>query len=404
MNDENNYLFRYALKGVRRNTGRTFFVVFSISLAVFVSIWVVAFFEGFNAQVEKAVVSNNVGYFQIQENSFSQTSETKNPLRLIEYQEKITELKASYSPELVLEANISTPEGATGLSLIGIIPELHEQFLPIASHIIEGNFQNLSNEDGIVIGKELADIFFFSVGDQMVINYQDHLGELRSELLTIEGIFDFSGPSFEKRTVYTHQKTFQKIFFNNVEDSILFNRLNIMKKDIDESILVTDKTTVRTWKNLNPEMAVVIEFHNGMVKFFWVIIGITIIMTVITPIQMLWQERLKEMKMLQILGVTHKTFWKIGLFEMVQMIILSFLFSAFLIIVIIGIQSQTGIDFSGLHRGLSIERAGIILPSIIHPHLTIDQMIHAFIFVTIVLTICYLFAIKRTLKKLEVSV
>lgn len=79
---------------------------------------------------------------------------------------------------------------------------------------------------------------------------------------------------------------------------------------------ITDpKVEVKTWKNLNPEMAVVLEFHDGMIRFFFLIIAITITMTILTPVQMLWQERLKELKMLNILGVSDSKFWKIGIFE-----------------------------------------------------------------------------------------
>lgn len=56
LNDENSYLFKFAWKSIRRNAGRSFFIGFSVSLAVFIAVWVVAFFDGMNHQVEKAVV------------------------------------------------------------------------------------------------------------------------------------------------------------------------------------------------------------------------------------------------------------------------------------------------------------------------------------------------------------
>src|SRR5690606_29034580 len=98
----------------------------------------------------------------------------------------------------------------------------------------------------------------------------------------------------------------------------------------------------KSWKDLNPEMSVVLEFHDGMIKFFFLIIGVTILMTILTPVRMLWQERYKELKMMSVLGISKNKFWKIGLFEVVQMIIFSSLFSTALLVFIIGIQSHTG--------------------------------------------------------------
>ncbi len=408
LNDENSYLFKFAWKSIRRNSGRSFFIGFSVSLAVFIAVWVVAFFDGLNHQIEKAVVSTNTGYFQLQELNYSKSTDSSTPLAFDSYSKLLTPPIKSYSPELVLDGNISTPEGSTGLTVIGIHPPLHQTFLPIHKRIKEGSFIETNDEGTVLIGQELAKLFLFKVGDQIVLNYQDVKGELRSELLLIKGIYKFSSNAFEKRYVYINQKTWQKLFFNEDKNSILFNRIVIMANGLKDGPVISQriKTTnldFKTWKNLNPEMAVVLEFHDGMIRFFFLIIGMTITMTILTPVQMLWQERLKELKMLNILGVSSRKFWKIGIFELIQMIISSGVLSSVFLIVIIGIQSYTGVDFRFLNKGVSIERAGIKLPNVIFPQLTVEQLLVTFIFVIIVLTISYLWAIHRTLKKLEVA-
>ena len=136
-------------------------------------------------------------------------------------------------------------------------------------------------------------------------------------------------------------------------------------------------------------------------KFFFLIIGMTIIMTILTPVQMLWQERLKELRMMNIIGVTIKKFWKLGMFEIIQMILLSSIFSSVLLVVIIGIQSKTGIDFRYLNDGVQIERAGIKLPGIIFPYLSGYQLVITFAFVLVILSVSYIWSIYRTLSRLE---
>jgi hypothetical protein len=126
-------------------------------------------------------------------------------------------------------------------------------------------------------------------------------------------------------------------------------------------------------------------------------------MTILTPVQMLWQERLRELRMLNILGVSAQKFWKIGFFEVIQMICCSAIASSLMLVVIIGIQSRTGIDFRFLNDGVTLERAGIKLPNVIYPQLTLDQLMVTFTFVFIVLSISYFWSIHRTLKKLEVA-
>lgn len=409
LNEENSYLFKYAWKSICRNAGRSFFIGFSVSLAVCIAVWVVAFFDGLNHQIEKAVVNTNTGYFQIQEKNYAKSTDASYPLDFHSFVSYMSPPIRSLSPELVLDANISTPEGASALTVLGIHPPLHEKFLPIGKQTRQGSFINEEDEGMVVIGEQLAKNFKFNIGDQVVVNYQDIKGDLRSELLTIKGIYRFSSQIFEKRFVYINQKTWQQLFLNENKNKILFNRIAIMSShgigDAEQiqSRFKDSQAVSKTWKDLNPEMSVVIEFHDGMIRFFFLIIGITITMTILTPVQMLWQERLKELKMLNILGVSNNKFWKIGLFEVIQMIITSSVLSSIFLIIIIGIQSQTGIDFGFLNDGVAIERAGIKLPRVIFPQLAFNQILTTFIFVIIVLSLSYIWAIYRTLKKLEVS-
>jgi putative ABC transport system permease protein len=408
LNDENSYLFKFAWKSIRRNAGRSFFIGFSVSLAVFIAVWVVAFFDGMNHQVEQAVVNTNTGFYQIQDKKYAHSTDSSEPLAFADYEKFMKDPVQGYSPELVLDGNISTPEGAAGLAVIGIHPPLHEKFLPVSKSMIAGEYLTENDDGALMIGAELAQLFKFAVGDQIVLNYQDIGGELRSELLLIKGIYKYSSKTFEKRFVYINQKTWQRLFLNEDRGTILFNRLAIMTPDLAsgaflQSAVKDPKVEVKTWKNLNPEMAVVLEFHDGMIRFFFLIIAITITMTILTPVQMLWQERMKELKMLNILGVSNNKFWKIGIFEVAQMILCSGLLSSVLLVIIIGIQAYTGIDFSFLNNGVSIERAGIKLPGVIYPQLTVIQIVITFAFVIVVLSISYIWSIYRTLKKMEVA-
>lgn len=410
LNNENRYLFKFAWKSIRRHTGRSFFIGFAVSLAVVIAVWVVAFFDGLNSQIEKAVVNTNTGFFQVQDPLYAKTTDSSLP------REFTSELKNKFSappvlaasPELVLDGNISTPEGATGLLVIGIDPETHKDLIPLQKKIKEGSFIDSSDEYGVVIGQELASLFKFRVGDQMVLNYQDKIGELRSEILNIRGIYKYNSRGFEKRFVYINQKTWQNLFLNEDTGKVLFNRVTMLTPGLEVKPIIDDRLKgtdleLKSWKQLNPEMAVVLEFHDGMIKFFFLIIAITITMTIMTPVRMLWQERFKELKMMSIIGVSVSKFWKIGIYEVILMIGLSAVFSSVLLATLIGYQSAYGVDFRYLNDGIAIERAGIKLPGIIYPHLTGEQILITFLFVVFVLSISYLTSIYSTLKRIEVE-
>jgi putative ABC transport system permease protein len=410
LNDENRYLFKFAWKSIRRHTGRSFFIGFSVSLAVVIAVWVIAFFDGLNAQIEEAVVNTNTGFFQLQDPLYAKTTDSGRPLPYT------PELRArveappvvAASPEVVLDGNISTPEGAAGLFVVGVAPELHRKLLPIADRIVAGGFVDDGDVGGVVIGKELATLFKFAVGDQLVLNYQDVSGDLRSELLTIRGVYRYNSKSFEKRFVYVNQRTWQTLFLNGDTGKTLFNRIVVNTPGIQHEPALRDRIAgqgleLKSWKQLNPEMAVVLEFHDGMIKFFFFIIAVTITMTIMTPVRMLWQERFKELKMMSVIGVSVRKFWKLGAFEVLLMIAASAAASALFLVALIGYQSWAGVDFRFLSDGVSIERAGIKLPGVIYPRLSPEQLVVTFLFVILVLGVSYLWSIHRTLRRLEVD-
>lgn len=411
LNHQNRYLFKFAWRSIRRNAGRSFFIGFSVSLAVVIAVWTVAFFDGMNHQIEQAVVNTNLGFFQLQDPLFSKSTDATNPIEWTQnIQNKLTRPSIKgYSPELVLDGNISTPEGNAGLTVLGIVPELHSQFLPIKRRTKRGNFLEPEDTGSVVIGEELSKKFKLNIDDQIVLNYQDVNGELRSEILTIKGIYRFNSKGFEKKFVYINQATWQNLFFNQDSSKILFNRIAIMTKNFSSEselkrIAQDTELNFKTWKNLNPEMAVVLDFHDGMIRFFFVIIGITILMTILTPVRMLWQERYKELKMMTILGVNDKKLWEIGVYEVIIMILFSGLFSSFLLILIVGTQSYTGVDFRQLNEGVTIERAGIKLPAVVYPLLSGQQLLITFGFVVFVLSSSYIWSIYRTIRKLEAEI
>ncbi len=408
LNNENRYLFKFAWKSIRRNAGRSFFIGFSVSLAVVIAVWVIAFFDGMNSQIEKAVVNTNTGFFQIQDPLYARSTDSSNPMEYTgELASKLSIAPVTAaSPELVLDGNISTPEGSAGLMVIGMEPSLHKSLIPISKKMISGDYLSAKDETAVMIGKELADLFKFKVGDQLVLNYQDQLGELRSEILNIKGIYHYNSRGFEKKFIYVNQKTWQQLFLKETTEKILFNRITVLTPGLIYGPVIQDKIKdtpliLKSWKQLNPEMAVVLEFHDGMIRFFFLIIAMTITMTILTPVRMLWQERFKELKMMSIIGVSVSKFWKIGIYEVILMIGLSALFSTVFLIAIIGSQSQTGINFKFLNDGVPIERAGIKLPGIIYPELNAEQLLITFLFVVFVLGISYIFSIYRTLRKLE---
>ncbi len=406
----NSYLFKLAKKNVNRNRGRSFFIGLSVSLSVVMAVWILAFFDGLNHQIEKAVVVGNVGYWQLQEANYADTTDPLSPRAWDASFEKALQDKAilAYSPELILDGYLSGPDGSAALQVVGVDFALHQKTLDVGSHMSSGTWPQ-GNERGIVIGFETAERFQYAVGDQLVMNFQDAKGELRSELLPVLGVYHHNGRTFERRFAYVSGDVVEEYLFGMADPRRMLHRVVVMAKDLPssrsalEAAAQTTKTELRSWKQINPEMGVVLDFHEGLIRFFFLIIAITVTVTILTPVSMLWQERLGEIRMMSIIGVPRKKIWRLGMFEAGIMTLLAATAASLILIVIITINAKTGIHFRDLSQGQVLERAGIQLPKVIYPLLLPKQLFVTYGFVVFIIFLSYGLAIRNVIRKAEVS-
>lgn len=406
VNGENRYLAKLALKNIDRNRGRSFFIGLSVTLSVVMAIWILAFFDGLNHQIEKAVVVGNVGHWQLQEKTFADTTDPSSP---VEWDPRTLDgvdpkLVLAHSPELVLDGYLSGTDGSAGLQIVGVDFALHDQSFQLSKHMLEGSWPAPGTR-GIVIGKETADKFQYAVGDSLVLNFQDTKGELRSELLPVLGIYHHNGRSFERRYAYVTGDVVEEFLFGAADPRFLIHRTVFMAPDLPSSqALMTElsrKTglVLNSWKQVNPEMGVVLDFHEGIIRFFFIIIAITVTVTILTPVSMLWQERLGEIRMMSIIGVPAKKIWRLGMVEALIMTVLAATAAAVIISTIISIQSKTGIDFRDISNGQTMERAGIQLPRTIYPLLLPKQIVVTYAFVVLIISLSYALAVRSVLRK-----
>ena len=392
---------------MHHNFGRVIFISSCVTFAAIASIWIFAFLKGFAYEIEKAVVNTNTGHFQLREFHYANTTDSSFPRPLTdELEKKLKRHTEAYSPELIFDGNILAPEGAASLEVLGISPTHHKNLMPLSKEMRAGEFLNGNEKDSVVIGYELAKLFHFKVGDQLILNYQDFYGELSSEILIIKGIFDYNSRGFQKRHIYTTQRTWQHLYFRKNSSNILFNRITILAADLNmRPVLEEDfKDTgliLKSWKELNPELGVINDFQMAFIKFFFIMIGIAVTMTILNPVQMAWQERVQELKLLNTMGVSTRDIWKFGFFEFVLMVFLSGTAASLALFIILGIQSKTGLDFSEINRGAYIERGGIIMPRLIFPTFEIPQLIGIFGAITMVYAFSYTTAIHSALKRLK---
>lgn len=391
--DKLSFLSALAAKYIWRRKGRSLFILTSISAALIVSLLLLSLFSGMFAQITTAVTATNTGVFQLQEKNFADSYAVNTPRLLSPEMKKLD----AYSAELILEANLLQPEGSASLKVLGIDPPKHQTVMELGQNLVAGDFFSQSQQ-GIIIGSELAQKFKFKLGDDFLFNFQDQEGNLVSEMLPITGIYDFNSKEFSKTHAYIHYQKWQEIFFSKEVKGQYFHRIVL---NTLPSFPASWKLRLLSWREINPEMAVVIDFNQGLLRLFMVIIAFTVGLSIFNPIRMLLEERLSEFRMMSIIGVSSSNLTLLALIEAVLMMLISLVFSLVVYFILMMVLTRSGVDLSALGDGAPIERAGIEIPQIIYPLMEVKFILLSLVFVTVTIGLSYALSFRAIVKKIR---
>ncbi len=354
-------LFVFAWRSVMRAKSRNAFIIGTIGVMGVFSIFTSAIFEGKNAGLARAIISTHVGDYQLLAKGFHE-GKTPHQVESLTASLKETLRKYDYSPELLIDTSVLHPNGATGLKLLGVDHDLHERVFPLRIRPLK--------DLEIVIGKRFAQKLSLNVGDSFTVTYQDRHRAILTEAFVVSGIFHGFGPAFEEEHAFVSKRFLQRLM--GLTESDPFHRI-IIRTDAKAlppaSSVAMDHLLLFDWRDLHPELSVLMSFNDGLMNFLLICMFLVALVSITTPVNILWEERGPELRTLFILGSTRSVLLKIGLFEALIVTLSSLCFTFVLFVPVYSLARYYGIDFTYLGEGRMI-KDGIELSPIVYPVLT----------------------------------
>lgn len=405
------YRFIFAYRAVSRHRLRSITICLCIAFSIAGAVWVHSMFAGINAQIAEAVKDCDVGDFQIQTEGLANN---QNYFAI----EKLDELYlndlngidgiASVSPEIVFPGHVASGQGSEDVNLIGGDAKLTEETLHFKVSKMVGDFYSDTKAYEVVVGGDFAVKFQLSIGDNFTFHFQNPDGMLKKNFLKVVGIYHKNGPEFERKHIFASEATVKKM--TGIEGPRSFNRmivrinndrllLGVQKRVQEVNKKFSKKVTLKTWRDINPEMAVVSDFHDGVVNMVMAIVAITMAITLITPVLMIWQERKSELQMLKTIGIPKKEIIKLGLSEALILGVVSAALALSFITIIISWGKTYGIDLKILTGGKGINRAGLRMEGLIYPQLNIEILPIICCFILVIFFLSYFLGLRKTLER-----
>ena len=323
---------KIAWRNLWRNKRRTLITTASIFFGVFLAVLMSSMQEGSYSSMIDNVVKFYSGYIQVQHkdhwdkktvnNSFENHSNLIDDVKSIKEITDHTYRLESFS--LVASENITQ-----GAVVVGIEPDEENKVTNLEKWVAEGGQYLKKGEDGVLVGKLLAQHLKIGVGDTLVIIGQGYHGVGAAGKYPVKGILELPSPTLSKTFIYMDIGLAQELY--SAPDR--YTSLILMIDNPQDLAAASDKLkstiqeplTVMTWAEMQPELVQMIDSDRAggvlMIGILYIVIGFGIFGT----LMMLMAERKREFGVMVAVGMGKMKLLTIVLYETLFMGLLGIL-------------------------------------------------------------------------------
>jgi len=306
-------LLQIAWRNIWRNRTRSFVVICSIIIGLWAGVFILAFAWGmYKSNIDDSVYKQ-LSHIQIHHPSFTVAN---NPeftipnaseiLAILQTNSKVL----SSSSRIITTGMISSPTTAKGVKLYGIHPISEERQIKLKDMVTSGNYFESGKENEVLIGEKLANKLKVKLKSKVVLTFSDINSNIISAAFRVGGIYRSKNISLDEVNIYVPQEHLSDLLGLKPSES---NEIAVLLKDETEledfkvycaSLILNGK--VEDWKELSPELSLVIESFN---LYTYIIIGIILLALtfgIINTMLMSVLERIRELGMLMAIGLNKR--------------------------------------------------------------------------------------------------
>ena len=371
-------LLKIAWRNLLRNKRRSLIVLTSIIVGVTALLLNDSIGRGMINQMLNNQLDSYYTHIQIHHDGFLDDKSVKHYIdNSDEIESKLKNAKyiENYSKRTVSFGLFSSAMNSTGISMIGIDPELEKHVTNIDESITEGRYLS-GKEREAVIGAALAEKLEVKLGDKVVAVANSLDGDVASELYRVVGIYKTASSNFEKMYVYVSLKTSQRML--GVGDGVMEFAMTTNNTEMidqyqnDLQSMMPEGTKVSSYKELLPMMMSYIEMYDSTVYIFYAVIIAAVLFGIINTILMSVFERVQEIGVLMSIGMKKGKIFIMILHEAFLLGVAGTVAGFIIGYAIYLPLSMNGIDFSFYSDSLSSWGLG----SIMYPELDLQGILN----------------------------
>jgi len=384
-------LFTLASRNVYRHRHRSLVTTLAMAFAGTMMIVFAALMEGFAIGSERNVVSMNTGDIQIHLPGYLDDPDIYS---LIKHADGlVTEFRqnAFYATERLFAYGLmASDQGASGVQLRGVDLKYEPTVTDLDQHIMTGEWLNIADPQGVVIGKKLAKLLDVGLGDELVFVGQTADGYMANDSFQIKGILKSVSAVIDNAGVFMSNDMLRALI--SLPEGA--HELVLMRVDRTTDLAQTTSTLeaqlgtefdVMNWQQLMPIINRFLETAEVQTFIMMIFTYIAVASVVLNAMLMSVFERIHEFGIMKAIGVKPK---QLIILIYAEMLIQTSMAALLALLAGSGLSwyiQENGLDMSSLADGISF--AGIAFDPIWYAALTPNSVLIPLLFLFVIAAI-----------------
>jgi ABC-type lipoprotein release transport system permease subunit len=297
-----------AWRNLWRHTRRTLMILFAFALGVWSMIVIAAISRGtMEQQLDKAIL-NLTGHVQIHAPGFRDDPVIEYrfaPSTAVESALAGSEITA-WARRVRAPGVIASERESAGITLVGIEPEQERGLSFIATAVTEGRYLDSPDDQGLLLGRKLAERLETGLGRRVVLMSQDVHNQVGDRGFRVVGIFDTQPRQMEEAYVFIGRTPAQQMLKLNgalTEVAAMTNDRDHLEPLLARLRAAAPDFDIESWTVIEPLLVLTQKITDVILIIWYAIVFAAMSFGLINTLLMAVFERTREFGLFQSLGM-----------------------------------------------------------------------------------------------------
>lgn len=349
-----------AWRNLWRNNRRTIIMLAAVSVGAWAMMFMTALTRGMVSDMVRDGIRTLPGLVQVHAPAYRDDPSVENLLSMTAEDVAGALRKVGverFSARVRVPAVVSSERESRGVTLIGVDPAEELTMHAIGSDLVAGRALETVDDNGVILGRKLAEKLETEVGKRIVLMSQDPGNEVADRGFRVVGLFKANLQVHEEEFVFAARSTVQAML--KIDDGI--SEVAVMGDDYRDVEPLLDKVRaamderdeVLPWQELDEYLGSMMNVMDGFVLVWVVVVFLALSFGLVNTLVMAVFERVREIGLMLALGMQPSSILGQIVIESLLMLAIGLLAGNVLALASIAPISD-GIDVSIVGEGLEM--------------------------------------------------